>query len=300
MRGPTKSDDGSLHGASASFTTLSGELAASRLGTALSEVSDAVSYLRAEVGDRPTVPKGATPAEETWLASSDLVNDPLWLAEVVAATAPRLGTSNQMVATSLFVQNYAYRVITLAVACATVSGVLPDSRHEHLAVCIKAGRPNSIAYLEPRILVMSNDPETMLSAPGAGQRVIDDLVESAITGHLADLVASAHESVRIGQRLLWGNVAASCAVAFRTMEGLLGPWVRDVGERFMASTPEMMAGLGSFWLVEESGAHGWFWERSNCCLYDQLGGVRCADCSKTPANERRAAYRRSLNPSSAS
>ncbi|MHB8826429.1 MAG: IucA/IucC family C-terminal-domain containing protein [Acidimicrobiales bacterium] len=298
MGDPTKNSHHSPHAANLSLTTLSGEEAASRLGIALSEVGAAVSYLRAEVGERATLPAGSMPTEETWLASSDLVHDPAWLAEVVAATAPRLGTSNQTVATSLFVQNYAYRVITLAVACATVSGVVPDSRHEHLAVAIKAGRPNSIAYLEPRIIVMGGDPETVLSAPETLSRVIDDLVESVITGHLTDLVASAHESVRIGKRLLWGNVAASCAVAFRTMEGLLGPWVRDVGERFMVSTPKSMIGLGSFWLVDEGGTHGWFWERTNCCLYDRLGGVRCADCSKTPASERRAAYRRSLNPQS--
>jgi ferric iron reductase protein FhuF len=275
---------------------LDGEAAASRLVLATSKVREAIPYLRAEVGPRPTLASGSTPVEEAWLASSDLVNDPAWLASVVTSTAPRLGTSSQTVATSLFVQNYAYRVITLAVASATVDGVVPDSHHERLAVSIKAGRPSSIAYLDPRVMVMGDSPEIALSDPVTGSRVISELVEGAITGHLTALVTSAHESVRIGERLLWGNVAASCATAFRTMEGLLGPWVQGVGTRFMASVPATMNDLGSFWLVEEGDSHGWFWERTNCCLYDRLAGVRCADCSKTPAQDRRAAYRRSLNP----
>ena len=41
---------------------------------------------------------------------------------------------------------------------------------------------------------------------------------------------------------------------------------------------------------------GWFWERTNCCLFDRLpGAVRCADCSRTPPAARRAAYREFLD-----
>jgi hypothetical protein len=82
------------------------------------------------------------------------------------------------------------------------------------------------------------------------------------------------------------------------MQGCLGDDVEPIGERFFTLAPPEMRGLGSFLVVENGGRRGWFWERTNCCLFDRLpGGVRCADCSLTPTTERRAAYRESLAPS---
>ena len=117
-------------------------------------------------------------------------------------------------------------------------------------------------------------------------------------GALVDAVSTGL-GVPIGRRLLWGNIAASAATAFRTMAGCLGSFVEPLGRLFFDLAPPELQGLGSFYLVEIGDRRGWFWERSNCCLIDRLpGGVRCADCSLTPADVRRQAYRDSLaNPS---
>jgi ferric iron reductase protein FhuF len=110
------------------------------------------------------------------------------------------------------------------------------------------------------------------------------------------LKATTRKQVRIGERLLWGNVAASVSTAFRTMEECLGQWVVPLGERFFELAPPELQGLGSFLLIEAEDRRGWFWERTNCCLFYQIAGqAKCADCSLTPAGERRAAYEASLS-----
>ena len=58
---------------------------------------------------------------------------------------------------------------------------------------------------------------------------IDDVHATLIDGHLAPLVATAHESTKVGAALLWGNVAASCAAAFGAFAG--APGARSGGDR---------------------------------------------------------------------
>jgi ferric iron reductase protein FhuF len=125
------------------------------------------------------------------------------------------------------------------------------------------------------------------------------ILATTVEAHLRALVASVRSEIRVGERLIWGNIAASASTAFRTMEGCLGRWVMPLGERFFELAPADLAGLGSFFLVERNGRHGWFWERTNCCLFDRLPGkIRCSDCSMTPRDERRAAYAASLGAGS--
>ena len=251
-----------------------------------------LSYLRAEVGPRPTVPTGEPVRDDAWVGCGDLLAEPQWLAATMRDTGRQLGTEDPVVGASLFVQNYAYRVFTLAVASVTVAGVLPDSSPATMAVSMRRGRPSSLAYLDARVATL--DRAALQSDPGLGDDVVAALLE-IVTTHLTPLVESVRATTRVGTRLLWGNVAASCAVAFRTVEGVLGPWVRPLGESFAEHSPATMGGLGSYLLVERDARHGWFWERTTCCLYDRLPGtVRCADCSRTPRDERRDAYWRSL------
>jgi len=278
---------------------LEGESAARRLVGALEQVRATVSYLRAEVGDpgehaRP----GEAPADGSWVRSEELVRDPDWLAVVIGDSGRRLGTDDPVVAASLFVQNYSYRVLTLAIACLAISGVVPDSSASAMSMMLSGGRPSTVGYVAPAALVVCEpgvavqaaleDDESIASAFGF-------VVAQGIDKHIAPLISSTRSRVRVGSRLLWGNVAASAAVAFRTLEGCLGPWVQPLGERFFRTGPGELGGLGSFLVLEDGGRRGWYWERTNCCLYDRLPGkTRCSDCSRTPEDERRAGYLASL------
>jgi iron complex transport system ATP-binding protein len=262
-------------------TILEGDEAVDALSGALAEVTGLISYLGARID----------PPDGDWFPCRELVDDPDLLARVIRSTEPGLGTDDPVVAASVFVQGYSYRVLSLAVACFTASGLVPDSSAPRMAVGLSGPWPSRVAYLSPRLLV---------SRAGA-VHVTDALrwvVDTAIGAHLAPLVdgVRAGLGVPIGRRLLWGNIAASAATAFRTMEGRLGSFVQPLGHAFFDMAPPEFQGLGSFYLLENAGSRGWFWERTNCCLIDRLpGGVRCADCSLTSPELRRRAYRDSLD-----
>lgn len=282
---------------------LVGKPAASALRTALDQVEALVPYLRAQVGPVSLLSADDIPVENeaagvTWLSCHHLIDDPGRLVQVIAASGQVLGTDDLVVAASIFVQGYAYRVLATTVACMTASGVVPDASAVAMDIGVSRGRPSRVGYAEPAVLVLAGrtDPVPLvLSDCQRTDEALGFVIGAAITNHLRPLIAAVRTEIRIGQRLLWGNVAASAATAFRTMEGCLGRWVEPLGIRFFELAPPELDHQGSYLVLERDGRHGWFWERTNCCLYDRLpGGIRCSDCSRTPPHTRRAAYEASL------
>ncbi len=278
--------------------TVRGDAARARLRDALAGVAGEWSYLRADVDPTDQFAREGDDRDGRWLSCERLVTDPDWLCDVIDDCGRRLGSSDPTVAASLFVQNYAYRIVTLALACAITAGVLPDSSATATAVVVRGGRPTTVGYLAPVLTLLAPGSPSVARAwsdPERRDAALRQLLDDAVDAHLAPLVANVRRGRRVGQPLLWGNVASSAAVAFRTMEGHYGPWVRDLGERFFALAPTPLQGRGSFIALESGGNRGWFWERRTCCLYDHLpGAVRCADCSLTPSGTRRDAYRAQL------
>lgn len=267
----------------------------------LTQVGDLLSYLRADVGPVECIPSDS-PIESirdgAWLACADLIADSDWLGKVVQATGRAMGTEDAVVAGSIFLQGYAYRLLTLATACLTVGGVVPGSEVRVMAVGLGRGRVSKVAYVEPAAFDVVNGRPAMeaMADRSAADAALQVILVQVVEGHLRPLIASIRQQVRIGERLLWGNVAASASTAFRTMEGCLGSWVEPLGERFFELAPPELQDLGSFLLIESAGKRGWFWERTNCCLYYQIEGhAKCADCSLIPSAERRAAYEKGLN-----
>ena len=166
-----------------------------------------------------------------------------------------------------------------------------------MAVGLGRGRVSKVAYLDPTVFdILDNQtPADALTDLSTADRALTLVLEQVVENHLRPLIAITRDQVRIGERLLWGNVAASVSTAFRTMEGCLGPWVVSLGERFFELAPPELQGLGGFLLIEAQDRRGWFWERTNCCLFYQIEGhAKCSDCSLTPAAERRDAYLKAL------
>ena len=279
----------------------SGAAAASSLTRTLDRVGAQVSYLKADIGPVECTRRGPdvrAVEDGMWLSCQDLVYDGAWLRQVIDGTAHAIGTDDPVVAASIFVQGYAYRIATLAVACLTVDGVVPGSEPGAMAVGLGRGRVSKVAYLEPTVfdLLDGHPPSEALSRPSVADRALTLVLEQVVELHLGPLIALTRQQVRIGERLLWGNVAASASTAFRTMEGCLGRWVTPLGQRFFELAPPELQGLGSFFSTESNGKRGWYWERTNCCLFYQIAGhAKCADCSLTPAEERRAAYEANLS-----
>jgi ferric iron reductase protein FhuF len=266
------------------------------LRTAFDRVQSLVPYLRAEVGRVTCATPGSVALENevedgVWIACSDLIDHPEWLLMTVRASGLAIGTSDPMVAASILVQGYAYRLLALPVASLVASDVLPDSTPASVAIRLSKGRPSHIAYRYPTAQRL----EKGWGPGGDADSALGHLIGQTIEAHLRPLIASVRSVVQVGERMLWGNVAASASTAFRTMEGCLGRWVIPVGVRFFELAPSELHHQGSFLLMERGQRHGWFWERTNCCLHDRLpGDIRCSDCSRTSAQERRAAYWASL------
>ena len=91
-------------------------------------------------------------------------------------------------------------------------------------------------------------------------------------------------TTRIGERLLWGNVAASIAAVFRAVEssGPAGDAERPGprARRFFAAAAPGSTASGDYTCVEVPGALGWYWDRTSCCLwYQTTSGAYCDDCS---------------------
>jgi ferric iron reductase protein FhuF len=248
--------------------------------------------------DRPVPPDG------DWMSGQDLIDDPRWLARVISSTGSGLGTDDPVVAASVFVQGYSYRVLTLTVACLTAAGVVPDASAPHVDVALSRHWPSVVAFTGAPVLVLDG-PDDISALPADSDTITVALrfvVHQTIDRHLAPLLDAVHSGmgVPLGARLLWGNVAASAATAFRTMEGCQGRFVEPLAHRFFALAPPEVQGLGSFATVEHAGRRAWFWERTSCCLFDRLpDGIRCADCSRTPPARRAEDYRASLEPSEA-
>jgi hypothetical protein len=294
-------------------TLVEGEPAVVALSAALARVTALVPYLTAAIDPdlfpnplvvaSPPAVGGGVPADREWVPSAAVIDDPVWLARIISSTGHQLGTDDPVVAASVFVQSYSYRVLTLAVACLTAAGVVPDASASSMAFARAGPWPSQVAFLRPTVLILDGAADAGGGLPPDSDTITDALrfvVDQAIDRHLRPLIECVHAGtgVAVGHRLLWGNVAASAATAFRTMAGCLGPRVEALGARFFDLAPAELHGLGHFVVVENGRARGWFWERTSCCLFDRLpDGIRCADCSLTPADRRRQAYRDSLEAS---
>jgi ferric iron reductase protein FhuF len=207
------------------------------------------------------------PEADGWIRCADLVADPALVRREIEATLPGRRTDDIQVAASLYVQSYAYRVASLAVAAYALDLPSPSCDPDVLAVLVQRHRPARIAVLDPVC--------HRLDAPALAARLLDR--------HLRPFIATVRDSTRIGQRLLWGNVASAIASIFGAMHsvGPCGdPGVRRRAELFHEAAEPWLGGLGEWSELELPGAFGWYWNRTSCCLWYQTDGGRyCEDCS---------------------
>ncbi len=232
----------------------------------LARITDTVDYLRVTVG----------PHDDGWIACEPLLAEPGRLGDLVHATKAGRGTDRDDVAMSLFVQGYAFRLASLAIGGWLTGDAVLDLAPPRTSIALGRHRPNAVAIDKARLL--------SVDSPLTG------LHEMLIDGHLARLVAAAHEACRVGEPLLWGNVAASCASSFGAFAGELpdrGVEIRERAERFFASARPQLSAAGRLVRLGER----WAWERRSCCLwYLTESGFKCEDCSLWTDEERRRRY----------
>ncbi len=234
------------------------------LDDVLGAVAGQVSYLRGS---------GSTNGED-WVACDALVSDQAVLVDVVLATRDGFATDDDAVAASLFAQAYAFRVAGVALAAYALDLPVPALAPAVTAVRLDKPRPSAVAYLSPEVRRLD----------GAA------LAAELVGGHLNEFVDATHRAFRVGERLLWGNVAASCATAFRAVEssGTDPTRVRDHAAAFVTAARPWFEGLGAFTVVRHAGQEGWYWDRTSCCLWFRTkSGQLCDNCSLVDGSELR-------------
>ncbi|MEX2625858.1 MAG: ferric iron reductase [Ilumatobacteraceae bacterium] len=234
-----------------------GDTAGGLTGT-VARIQARVSYLRCAAGMAP---------DEGWIPCADLIADPERLRREIDATAAGRGADDPQVAASLYAQAYAFRVPSIAIAAYALGLPGPTTAPTSTAIRIARNRPAELAVLDP-----------VCREPGASA-----LAAELFDDHLAPFVAAVLAGTRVGERLLWGNVAASIATIFRAVQssGPLGdPDVRARAEEFEVASRRWLGGLGGYSTLEVPGALGWYWTRTSCCLwYRASDGSYCGDCS---------------------
>ena len=227
----------------------------------LAVVAQHVSYLRAT----------GSPEGDHWVSCEAIVSDPAVLISVLRATMAGFGTDDEAVAASLFAQAYAFRVAGVALAAYALDLPVPDVSADATAVRVDKPRPSAVAYLKPDV----------------GHRCAAELVEQLVEQHFGDFVTTVHRAFRVGERLVWGDLAASCAVAFRAIDsaGTDQSDVRSRAEAFFVAAGSRFEGLGSFTTVRYGTREGWYWDRTSCCLWFRTAsGQLCDNCSLIEAS----------------
>jgi hypothetical protein len=251
------------------------------LDEVLGVINGRVSYLRAVTS---VAPDDWSSAGGAWWRCAELIDDPATLEAAVERTKEGFGTDDVGVAASLFTQAYAFRVTSIPLGAHALGLPVPDVVPGRTAVRLDKPRPTALALLDPSL--------RPLEASEVATRVVG--------AHLAPFVAAVHDAFRIGERLLWGNVAASCAVVYRAIEGVAedaieAAAIRDRADALFAAETRF-DGLGAFSTIEVADARSWHWDRTNCCLwYRAASHSYCDNCSLRDPDDVRAERLRALS-----
>jgi ferric iron reductase protein FhuF len=197
---------------------------------------------------------------DDWVSCAALIADPV---DTVRNTKTGFETDDDAVAASLFTEAYAFRVAGVALAAYALDLPVPDVAPARTAVRVDKPRPTAVAYLEPAL--------RRATAP--------QLAADLVGAHFEPFVVAIHRAFTVGERLLWGNVAAACAVAFRAVGD--SDRTRKNAEDFVQAAQPWFAGAGHF--TNQLAGHqdrGWYWDRTSCCLWFRTAsGQYCDNCS---------------------
>ncbi|MHB1582228.1 MAG: (2Fe-2S)-binding protein [Acidimicrobiales bacterium] len=225
-------------------------------------VGSRVEHLRASVGAPPEAEEGWRDCDAITAADIDAVVD----GAVDGAGAP--GTGDRQVAASLLVQSYAHRVAAVSLAAYAVGLPWPSPAATATSVRLAGGRARALRFRS----------DALGEAGDAGS-----LADAAFASHLVPFVSTVRAGQRLGERLVWANIAASCAAAFRAVEGSARDR-GDAGEQaaIRSRAAELLEHApwleGTGWFDADS--TDWSWQRSACCLwYRTSGGRTCEGCS---------------------
>jgi ferric iron reductase protein FhuF len=239
-----------------------------------------------------------------------LLDDPRALAGAVRRFGAAAGTVDMAVAASLFAQAWAVAVSRPAIAPLATGRRMPDTAAANTVVLLDARhRPAGSAPVTPGYAATAGD--TVAGGDPWAEVVADEDAVFAwararmFDGHLAVLVGVLHGLARVGERLLWGNVAAAVAGGFAALSARPGIATASGPHRLRADAARLLdepgsptEGLVSLFPVTRDGVTRLFVRRQTCCLRYRLldAPPTCLSCRLLPEPDRRRRIGERLAP----
>ena len=274
-------------------------LPSEQLRADLDRVTALVSYLT--VLTPPVVPEGSD-----WFRCSDVLGDLDHLGALIDDTGAGRGSPDRATSASLFVQAWAYRVASAVLPSLVLSGRAPDVDPSLVALRITRHRPGAVALLgAPLFGTVADRAPVDVRLPDRGALLTSTV--GSLLAHLDELVAATRSLAKVGERLLWGNVASSATSVLRAVEGAVPVGAERVAVRTFTddvlSQVEAQHGkLGELFTLRAAtgSVESWHFHRRSCCLWyltteAKASVVYCADCSLRDVGERKSELQAELD-----
>lgn len=274
-------------------------LPSAQLRADLDRVTALVSYLT--VLTPPRVPEGTD-----WFRCSDVLADADHLGALIDDTGAGRGSPDRATSASLFVQAWAYRVASAVLPSLALAGRAPDVDPSLVALRITRHRPGAVALLcAPLFGTVADRAPVDVRLPNRGALLTSTV--GSLLAHLDELVVVTRSLAKVGERLLWGNVASSATSVLRAVEGALPVGAERVAVRtftddVLAQIEAQHGKLGELFTLRAAAgtAESWHFHRRSCCLWyltteAKASVVYCADCSLRDVGERKAELQAELD-----
>ncbi|GGT33313.1 hypothetical protein GCM10014713_28570 [Streptomyces purpureus] len=230
----------------------------------LTRVSAIGPYFAVATGPRPE--DGGTSQVEGsgggFRPMTDLYTDPAALEECVRAVSGRLGTDQPRVAASTLHLGTASRLWSIALACATLTGQVPDLRPDRLWWRLPASGPLDLWL--PDLRMVDREPHPALH-------------HTVVVQNLTPLAAAVRRVSGVSPHVLRGNAASALIGAHRVLLARephtpfpVVPLVRALLDQ------PPLAGAGTY---RATHTRPLAFQRRSCCLYYRVPGAgTCGDC----------------------
>jgi len=230
-----------------------------------------------------------------------LLDHPGALVAAVRIFGAAVGTGDPAVAASLFVQAWAVCLSRPFVAPLVAGRRVPDAAAANTVLLFDGGhRPVGAAAMTPRFAAVAGD---VLAAGDPWADLVEDddaLFDWArarmFDRHLGGVVGVLRDVAPVGERLLWGNVAAAVAGGFAGLSFRPDIAAAIGAERLRADAARLLdrpgsptEGLASLFPVTQAGVTRLFVRRRTCCLRYRLPDAppTCLSCRLLPEPDRR-------------
>ena len=251
----------------------------------LARLAGVDEHFRSQLLTKPDAQAGWRSAAEITMAGTPHLDG------ILAHVALRYKVITRPPAVSLWFGQYAFGVMTVAIACYLVEQRVPDLTSANVQVRFDGdGNPAAFAWCGRSFAALPEDPaahhpDCMVFSSRKALR--EHLLNQIIT-HLTPLVEALRVLSSFGRPALWALAADSSASAFTWIAELLGDTALGLEEaRAFSAAPSLLHRKRDFIPVEHCGLTYTMLDRVSCCLYFKVeDGDYCSTCPHRPPEER--------------